>query len=39
VPFTHFSFWILAPGMAPEVATRSLRLFAAEVLPALTALR
>ena len=39
VPFTHFSFWILAPGMAPDVATRSLRLFAAEVLPALRALR
>ena len=37
VPFTHFSFWILAPGMAPDVATRSLRLFAAEVLPRLRA--
>jgi alkanesulfonate monooxygenase SsuD/methylene tetrahydromethanopterin reductase-like flavin-dependent oxidoreductase (luciferase family) len=38
VPFTHFSFWMLTPGMAPEVATRSLRLFAAEVLPALRSL-
>ena len=38
VPFTHFSFWTLAPGMAADVATESLRLFAAEVLPGLRAM-
>jgi alkanesulfonate monooxygenase SsuD/methylene tetrahydromethanopterin reductase-like flavin-dependent oxidoreductase (luciferase family) len=35
VPFTHFSFWTLLPGMAAEAATRSLRLFAEQVLPGL----
>lgn len=35
VPFTHFSFWCLLPGMRLEPALRSLDLFASEVLPAL----
>jgi alkanesulfonate monooxygenase SsuD/methylene tetrahydromethanopterin reductase-like flavin-dependent oxidoreductase (luciferase family) len=35
VPFTHFSFWGLLPGMRLEPALRSLDLFASEVLPAL----
>ncbi len=35
VPFTHFSFWCLLPGMRLEPALRSLRLFAEHVLPEL----
>lgn len=35
VPFTHFSFWMLLPGLPLTAAIRSLELFAAEVLPAL----
>jgi alkanesulfonate monooxygenase SsuD/methylene tetrahydromethanopterin reductase-like flavin-dependent oxidoreductase (luciferase family) len=35
VPFTHFSFWTLLPGMDPDLAGASLELFANEVLPAL----
>lgn len=34
VPFTHFSFWMLLPGIPITDAKRSLELFAAEVLPA-----
>ncbi|MEO8667940.1 MAG: LLM class flavin-dependent oxidoreductase [Bauldia sp.] len=37
VPFTHFSFWTLLPGLAPVAATASLELFAAKVLPGLHA--
>jgi alkanesulfonate monooxygenase SsuD/methylene tetrahydromethanopterin reductase-like flavin-dependent oxidoreductase (luciferase family) len=37
VPFTHFSFWTLLPGMRLDVARRSLELFAERVLPALHA--
>jgi hypothetical protein len=39
VPFTHFSFWMLLPGMDPVVASRSLELFAAEVMPGFKELR
>jgi alkanesulfonate monooxygenase SsuD/methylene tetrahydromethanopterin reductase-like flavin-dependent oxidoreductase (luciferase family) len=39
VPFTHFSFWTLLPGMPVETATRSLELFAERVMPAVRALR
>ncbi len=35
VPFTHFSFWGLLPGMPVPAALRSLELFAAEILPEL----
>ena len=35
VPFTHFSFWTLLPGMDPSVAMDSLDLFAEHVLPTL----
>jgi alkanesulfonate monooxygenase SsuD/methylene tetrahydromethanopterin reductase-like flavin-dependent oxidoreductase (luciferase family) len=35
IGFTHFSFWMLMPGMAPEVASAALELFATQVLPAL----
>jgi alkanesulfonate monooxygenase SsuD/methylene tetrahydromethanopterin reductase-like flavin-dependent oxidoreductase (luciferase family) len=38
VPFTDFSFWMLAPGMDPAVATASLELFAERVLPAIATL-
>jgi alkanesulfonate monooxygenase SsuD/methylene tetrahydromethanopterin reductase-like flavin-dependent oxidoreductase (luciferase family) len=38
VPFTHFSFFNLLPGMRLAVASDSLRLFAAEVLPTLRSL-
>lgn len=37
VPFTHFSFWTLLPGMRLDVARRSLDLFAERVLPELAA--
>lgn len=33
VPFTHFSFWMLLPGMDLTTANRSLKLFADRVLP------
>jgi len=33
VPFTHFSFWTLLPGMSDGVARPSLELFAERVLP------
>jgi alkanesulfonate monooxygenase SsuD/methylene tetrahydromethanopterin reductase-like flavin-dependent oxidoreductase (luciferase family) len=32
VPFTHFSFWMLLPGIDPEAASRSLELFSNEVV-------
>jgi alkanesulfonate monooxygenase SsuD/methylene tetrahydromethanopterin reductase-like flavin-dependent oxidoreductase (luciferase family) len=35
VPFTHFSFWTLLPGMDHAVAERSLELFAERVMPGL----
>jgi alkanesulfonate monooxygenase SsuD/methylene tetrahydromethanopterin reductase-like flavin-dependent oxidoreductase (luciferase family) len=35
VPFTHFSFWCLLPGMRLEPALDSLHLFANNVLPRL----
>ena len=35
IAFTHFSFWMLMPGMVPKVASASLELFADRVLPAL----
>jgi alkanesulfonate monooxygenase SsuD/methylene tetrahydromethanopterin reductase-like flavin-dependent oxidoreductase (luciferase family) len=38
VPFTHFSFWTLLPGMDAAVAQRSLELFAERVMPGLKAL-
>lgn len=38
VPFSHFSFWTLLPGMPGDVATRSLELFAERVLPRLSEL-
>jgi alkanesulfonate monooxygenase SsuD/methylene tetrahydromethanopterin reductase-like flavin-dependent oxidoreductase (luciferase family) len=38
VPFTHFSFWTLLPGMRADVARRSLELFAERVLPGVRAL-
>ena len=38
VPFTHFSFFGILPGMAVEDSVASLRLFAKEILPALHAL-
>ena len=38
VPFTHFSFWTLLPGLDAAVARRSLELFAAQVMPGLKAL-
>jgi alkanesulfonate monooxygenase SsuD/methylene tetrahydromethanopterin reductase-like flavin-dependent oxidoreductase (luciferase family) len=38
VPFTHFSFWTLLPGMDAAVARRSLELFADQVMPRLQAL-
>jgi alkanesulfonate monooxygenase SsuD/methylene tetrahydromethanopterin reductase-like flavin-dependent oxidoreductase (luciferase family) len=34
VPFTHFSFWCLLPGLRLERALASLELFVADVLPA-----
>jgi alkanesulfonate monooxygenase SsuD/methylene tetrahydromethanopterin reductase-like flavin-dependent oxidoreductase (luciferase family) len=34
VPFDDFSFWTLLPGMNPEIASKSLALFAADVAPA-----
>jgi alkanesulfonate monooxygenase SsuD/methylene tetrahydromethanopterin reductase-like flavin-dependent oxidoreductase (luciferase family) len=37
VPFTHFSFWMLLPGLSPATATASLELFAERVLPGLQA--
>ena len=37
VPFTHFSFWMLLPGLSPAAATASLELFAERVLPGLRA--
>jgi alkanesulfonate monooxygenase SsuD/methylene tetrahydromethanopterin reductase-like flavin-dependent oxidoreductase (luciferase family) len=37
VPFTHFSFWMLLPGLSPAAATASLELFADRVLPRLRA--
>jgi alkanesulfonate monooxygenase SsuD/methylene tetrahydromethanopterin reductase-like flavin-dependent oxidoreductase (luciferase family) len=37
VPFTHFSFWTLLPGLSPAAATASLELFAKRVLPKLRA--
>jgi alkanesulfonate monooxygenase SsuD/methylene tetrahydromethanopterin reductase-like flavin-dependent oxidoreductase (luciferase family) len=33
VPFTHFSFWCLLPGMRLEPALNSLHLFANNVMP------
>jgi alkanesulfonate monooxygenase SsuD/methylene tetrahydromethanopterin reductase-like flavin-dependent oxidoreductase (luciferase family) len=39
VPFTHFSFWCLLPGMRLEPALRSLRLFVERVLPGVRQLR
>jgi alkanesulfonate monooxygenase SsuD/methylene tetrahydromethanopterin reductase-like flavin-dependent oxidoreductase (luciferase family) len=38
VPFTHFSFWTLLPGLDPAIARRSLELFAERVMPELKAL-
>jgi alkanesulfonate monooxygenase SsuD/methylene tetrahydromethanopterin reductase-like flavin-dependent oxidoreductase (luciferase family) len=38
VPFTHFSFWTLLPGMDAALARRSLELFAERVVPRLKAL-
>jgi alkanesulfonate monooxygenase SsuD/methylene tetrahydromethanopterin reductase-like flavin-dependent oxidoreductase (luciferase family) len=37
VPFTHFSFWMLLPGLSPAAATASLELFAERILPGLRA--
>ncbi len=38
VPFTHFSFWMLLPGMSGDVARAALDLFAEQVLPELASL-
>ncbi len=38
VPFTHFSFWCLLPGLRLEPALKSLSLFSERVLPVLRAL-
>lgn len=35
IPFTHFSFWLLLPGMERAVAQTSLELFLTEVAPEL----
>jgi alkanesulfonate monooxygenase SsuD/methylene tetrahydromethanopterin reductase-like flavin-dependent oxidoreductase (luciferase family) len=37
VPFTHFSFWTLLPGLPSAAAAASLELFAERVLPGLRA--
>jgi hypothetical protein len=35
VPFDHFAFWARLPGLSPDQASRSQRLFADEVIPSL----
>ena len=39
VPFTHFAFWVLLPGMRLAAALKSLELTARHLLPALRTLK
>jgi hypothetical protein len=39
VPFTHFSFWMLLPGLSAAAATASLELFAERIPPGLQAVK